>query len=335
MSETRGDAGIFEHLWFGALLRRVGAPLPIAGAVTGTLVLLHLLAGELTAFQLGWHLFDSVYLGVTTWLLLYGGSRADADLRASSLAIDETRWRRRGPSRFAARLETAIAVSVGTALAGISAIVIATSPDALATGTGRRAVIALRWVVDGAVLVHLGAMILRHRRWLNAYVDESLQIDLLHVDRLSVLSNAFVMWLALLACVVAIPIVQFSLMKDANPYEQVRLFTAISLGFVIAGLLFTPILRTRARIIEERERERSVAIEGLRGDPVPVGALSFRGAGDRYTAAELLAYLQFLDGIWEWPIRRNLARIGSYALIPPLAWVLSGLVEIGLSGQLQ
>jgi hypothetical protein len=157
----------------------------------------------------------------------------------------------------------------------------------------------------------------------------------LQIDRLSVLSNAFVMWLAVVACLIALPVTQFTLLRDANVYEMVRIFCALALGLLVAGLLFTPILKIRSRISNAQERERASATTGLRDEHLERGKLAIRCYGEHYSVTELLGYLRYLDAIWTWPIRRNLARISFYALIPPIAWVLSAIIEVSLGMQLQ
>ncbi|MFT7246496.1 MAG: hypothetical protein ACI82A_003872 [Candidatus Azotimanducaceae bacterium] len=328
--------GIFGNLWFGALLARGISPHLLASSVILCMLTLHVASGNISAETgIWWHLLDSIYLGLTSWLLLYGGNRMDQDLRDSTLEISDVDWQLRAPSKFAARLETTLALTIGLSFASLSWIIMQADHESVNLSVFRRSVIFARWVIDGAVLFHLGIMILRHRRWLHRYIDSSLRIDLLQIDRLSVLSNGFVMWLAVVACLIALPVMQVTLLQGASAYELVRIFGPLSIGLLVAGLLFTPILKTRSRIIDAQERERTIATTGLHDERLECGKLAIRCDGAHYSVAELLSYLRFLDAIWTWPIRRNLARISFYALIPPIAWVLSAMVEISLNVQLQ
>ena len=309
----------------------------IATMVTIFMLLIHATIGKLdNGDGWLWNLTDSIYLGLFTWLLLFCATRADEDLQTSSLLISDESWAQRSLSIRDARVETAIALFVGISIAGVAWFVETVDADIYVDrAIGERVAIFIRWVIDSSLFIHLISMILRHRHWLQGYINNDLKIDLLRVDELNVLSSGFVTWIAVEACVIGLYVLAFAFLKDPNPYELLRIFVGTGLIAIIVLLLFTPILQTRTKVITAKELERSIATQGLQGIKIKAGDLSITSEGEYYSPTELLSYLHYLDSIWNWPIRRNLAQLGFYALIPPVAWVLSALVEISLSVQLE
>ena len=327
--------GILGNLWLGKLQARGVPSWGVGLSITLVMIIIHTQIGTIdTDFPLLWNVIDSIYLGVFAWLLLFCGNRADHDLKYSKLAISSDNWAERTLSKKNAWIETGFALFVGVSIAGVAWLV-ETVDLQIERPIGTRLAISVRWVIDGALYIHLVSMVIRHRNWLNRYIDQKLKIDLLHIDDLSVLSSGFVTWVAVATTVVAMYLFSFVLIREPNAYELIRILAGAGIMLVIILFLFTPILRTRRKIITAKEKERNVATMGLQGTQVAAGQLTIATEQLHYTGTELLGYLAYLDSIWEWPVRRNIARLGFYALIPPVAWVLSALVEIALSGQLQ
>ncbi len=329
--------GILGNLWLGKLLARGLPRWLIAGSIGVGMILVHTLVGRLDNDD-GWlwNVTDSIYLGLFAWLILYCASRSDQDLLDSSLSISEQTWAARSHSLRDARIETAVALFVGVLIAGFSWFIEIVDPDVAAIRSqGERVTLSVRWIIDSMLFYHLISMIIRERRWQMSFIDRELEIDLLHVDDLSVLSSGFVRWIAVEACVVSMYVVALVLLRDPNPYEFLRILAGAGLISILVILLFTPILKTRNKIIEAKERDRSIATLGLQGTPVNNGELAIVSNSDHYSTTELLSYLSYLDGLWEWPMHRKMARLVFYALIPPAVWVLSVLAEVMLELQLQ
>ena len=327
--------GILGNLWLGKLQAKGVPSWGVGLAITLAMIAIHTQIGTIdTNFTLSWNVIDSIYLGVFAWLILFCGNRSDHDLKHSKLTISNDNWAERTLSKKNAWIETGFALFVGVAIAGVAWFVEAVDLQ-IERPIGTRLAIGIRWVIDGALYIHLVSMVIRHRIWLNRYIDQKLKIDLLHIDDLSVLASGFVTWVAVATAVVAMYLFSFVLLREPNAYELIRILAGVGIMLAIILFLFTPILSARRKIIAAKEKERNIATMGLQGTRVAAGQLSIVTEQSHYSGAELLGYLAYLDSIWEWPLRRNIARLGFYALIPPVAWVLSALVEIAVSGQLQ
>jgi hypothetical protein len=69
----------------------------------------------------------------------------------------------------------------------------------------------------------------------------------------------------------------------------------------------------------------------LRGRLVASGDLALPCQAETYSSGDLLAYLSYLDSSWDWPFRQRVGTIILYVLVPPIAWILSALVEMLVS----
>jgi hypothetical protein len=243
---------ILSNLWLGELLKWGLPRWGIAAMVTLCLMLMHITIGKLDSpGDWLWHLTDSIYLGLFTWLLLFCATRTDDDLQASTLLISDKNWAQRGLSIKDARIETAFSLFVGSCIAGFAWFIEVVDADIfIDRAPGERAAIFIRWIFDSALFIHLISMVLRHRRWLQRYINNNLKINLLHIDELSVLSSGFITWIAVEACVIALYVLSFAFLKDPNPYELLRIFADTGIIAIIVLLLFTPILQTRAKVMK-------------------------------------------------------------------------------------
>ena len=328
---------IIKNLWLGKLLERGIRPVTIALSVTLFMLLVHVTIGEIdNSDGWLWNALDAIYLGVFTWLVLFCAQKADQDLLDSPLQVSPELWNQRSLSSRDARIETLVAITIGLSIGGFSWFVETVDPNiAIHRLTGERAAIIIRWVIDSVLFIHLISMILRHRHWLQRFIKNHLRVDLLHVDDLSVLSSGFVTWIAVEAIIVGAYVLLLTFFRDANIYEFLRILAGLAIVGILAVLLFTPILNARRKIMQIKAEQRLIATNGLQGEKIKNGELAIASNSEHYTTTELLSYLRFIDSVWEWPVKRNLARLGFYALIPPMAWVLSALVEIGLDSQIK
>ncbi len=168
------------------------------------------------------------------------------------------------------------------------------------------------------------------------YYDQFLQetarrvrIDILRVaDYAAIIHPAVIVFIT--CCLITGLLLVFSEVLQVDEFRTtVNTTLAIFLPIALLGTanLCVPALILRNRFAAAISHEREAVLAALGGD---LDALETTHQASDFNRAELLAYLNILDNLKEWPVGPHIQKIILFGLLPPVAWVLAATVENAL-----
>ena len=154
------------------------------------------------------------------------------------------------------------------------------------------------------------------------------KIDVPGLDRYSHLANPLVRVLSVML-ILSSPIVGSLAIGDSEPIAFVVLVVAIVsvATLTLTALYVYPLWLLKGRIYRTRRQELDRVLRALRGDDEAMAESHLRGRASGLTVSELLDYRNFIESLWDWPLAPHVQRIVFFGMLPPLTWVLAGLVE--------
>lgn len=156
-----------------------------------------------------------------------------------------------------------------------------------------------------------------------------IEVNILQLDRYPHVANPLIRLISfLLITFSTLPI--FSLMLNDRGFD--RMIVVSTPGMVVFVLTVTalyayPVWLLKGRIRDAKKRELDSILMALSGDE---GAMAESRLGERasaFTISELLGYRTLVESLWDWPIAPHLQKVALFGMLPPLTWVLAGLVE--------
>jgi hypothetical protein len=195
-------------------------------------------------------------------------------------------------------------------------------------GPGVAALFFLIYPLGGAAFAQFTAPM----RYYDMFLRETartIRVDILRVeDYAAIMHPAVIVFVT--SCIIIGALLVVPVLLDVPEIEQiVDLTIAIFAPIAILGTanLCVPALILRTRFVSAISQERNFVLRGLQGDTEALAAS--RSAAD-YNRVELLAYLNVLNNLSEWPVGPHLQKIILFGLLPPVAWVLAAAVENAL-----
>ena len=190
----------------------------------------------------------------------------------------------------------------------------------------------LFWYVAGPAYsliaaVMLAVMVTQARALRHAV--RTVEIDILRLNRYPHLANPLIRIISVLLIIFSIfPV--FSLMMDDEVLDRMVLIAMP--GFVLLALIVTalyayPIWLLKGRIREAKQRELQSILAALTGDNEAMVQSRLRQRASGLTISELLDYRTFIESLWDWPLGPHIQRVVLFGMLPPLTWVLAGMVE--------
>ena len=179
--------------------------------------------------------------------------------------------------------------------------------------------------LTSAILV---AVIVGHARALS-HAARHLDIDVLRLDQYPHLANPLLRILSYVLIVGSLYLA-FSVMIDEPGFYRILLiglpFGAVSV-LIILALYAYPVWLLKGRIHEAKQRELRCVLGALSGDDGAMIESRLRDRASGLTISELLDYRSFIESLWDWPVAPHIQRVFFFGMLPPLTWVLAGMVE--------
>lgn len=156
-----------------------------------------------------------------------------------------------------------------------------------------------------------------------------IDIDILRLDRYPHLANPLIRIVSFLLILLSIfPVL--SVMTEDRGADRIALVSMPLLAFfalTLTALYAYPIWLLKGRIRGAKEGELRRVLTALGGDDGAMAESRIRDRASGLTISELLDYRTFIESLWDWPVAPHIQRVVLFGLLPPLTWVLAGMVE--------
>ena len=153
------------------------------------------------------------------------------------------------------------------------------------------------------------------------------KIDLLNLDVYAAYSGPAVrMTLVLLA--LSCPFVSLAvLFEEFEKLITVMVFLVLASWTIFYLVCLPPLLVIKSRISEEKNMEIQRVMTAFNGAADTLSESRLAHRVDEFSGADLLAYLNYLRDLPEWPIQGQIQKVVLFGLLPPLAWIMAALME--------
>ena len=154
-----------------------------------------------------------------------------------------------------------------------------------------------------------------------------IEIDILRLDRYPHLASPLIRVISVMLIIVSLFLV-FLFYADADGVRVLLVGMPLMalLALTLTGLYAYPIWVLKDRIREAKQKEVHRILAALTGDGEAM-ARSRISETSGLTITELLAYRDFVESLWDWPLAPHIQRAVLFGLLPPLTWVAAGMVE--------
>lgn len=206
-------------------------------------------------------------------------------------------------------------------------------PRSMATqGAGFMAFFYLVIPVNAAAASLLGSLLFPLHRYL-MYIVARIPIDLLRIDRYGCLSLPMTLVFCVMSGVVGV-MGTIMVFADSPPVARLVLSIVVAMlvtGVVMMSYLALPLVRLHGRIVKCIDEERDMVLAAIDGHVEVVRQTRIKPLGDQVSQADLITHLMLLDSLDRWPIGRYTRMLVGFGIFPPIAWVLSAIVQNALS----
>ncbi|MFT7244266.1 MAG: hypothetical protein ACI82A_001616 [Candidatus Azotimanducaceae bacterium] len=319
---------LFRYYWFGRLSSQPQYPFRVGIGLMIMLVAIYYVGGHLTPLERAlYNLIEAVNYGLMAWFLLYFGYLVEHAIRTSDLTVPEEWLQRLSPPRWLVYAETLLAFGLGSW--SVAYVILL---DDGSRGAEDLIAFSVQMLVFGVLIVHLLSVVIRHTIWLWRLIGQGLSINVFALEDLPVLTQGLILWIIFLCISISTYTIPLPIAAEGRAFFLAnQIANYLLMGVAIILFMLIPVFRLRNRIVAAKQAESRRVQSGLRGRLVASGDLALPCQAETYSSGDLLAYLSYLDSSWDWPFRQRVGTIILYVLVPPIAWILSALVEMLVS----